>query len=182
MKETRVARRYAQALFNVALSRGAIDIVGSELFQLKSFSEKDKRLIDFLKAPQVVTDHKIALVKTLFTTRLSPALLSFVLLLIKKARINLLTEIGREFEKLLEEHKGLIKARVTTAVDIENDYKELLVRKLEDITGKKIRLVHRINKKIIGGIIVQLNNKVIDRSVRFQLSTLKHDLMALKVY
>ena len=91
-------------------------------------------------------------------------------------------EIGREFEKLLEEHKGLIKARVTTAVDIENDYKELLVRKLEDVTGKKIRLVHSIDDKIIGGIIVQLNNKIIDRSVRFQLSTLKHDLMALKVY
>ena len=55
MKETYVARRYAQALFNVALSRETIDIVGSELFQLKSFSDKDKRMIDFLKAPQVLT-------------------------------------------------------------------------------------------------------------------------------
>lgn len=182
MKETYVARRYAQALFNVALSREAIDIVGSELFQLKSFSDKDKRLISFLKAPQVLKEHKIALVKTLFTTRLSPALLSFILLLIEKARINLLVEISREFEKLLEEHKGLIKARVTTAVDIDNDFKKRLVDKLEDITGMKIELAHRINKSIIGGIIVQLNYKVIDSSVRFQLSTLKHDLMAIKVY
>ncbi len=182
MKETHVARRYAQALFNVALSRETIDIIGSELFQLKSFSDKDKRLIDFLKAPQVLTEHKIAMVKTLFTTRLSPALLSFVLLLIEKARINLLTEISREFEKLLEEHKGFIKARVTTAVDIDNDFKMRLVGKLENITGKKIELVHRINKSIIGGIIVQLNYRVIDHSIRFQLSSLKHDLMALKVY
>lgn len=182
MKETHVARRYAQALFNVALSRETIDIVGSELFQLKSFSDKDKRLIDFLKAPQVLTEHKTAMVKTLFTTRLSPALLSFVLLLIEKARINLLAEISREFEKLLEEHKGLIKARVTTAVDIDSDFKMRLVDKLEDITGMKIELVHRINKSIIGGIIVQLNYRVIDCSVRFQLSCIKHDLMALKVY
>jgi len=122
MKDTHVARRYAQALFNVALSRESIDIIGSELFQLKSFSDKDKRLISFLEAPQVLTEHKVAIVKTLFTTRLSPALLSFVLLLIEKARINLLAEIGREFEKLLEEYKGLIKARVTTAVDIDGDY------------------------------------------------------------
>ena len=182
MKETHVARRYAQALFNVALSRETIDIIGSELFQLKSFSDKDKRLIDFLKAPQVLTEHKIAMVKTLFTTRLSPALLSFVLLLIEKARINLLAEISREFEKLLEEHKGLIKARVTTAVDLDNDFKMRLAGKLENITGKKIELVHRINKSIIGGIIVQLNYRVIDHSIRFQLSSLKHDLMALKVY
>ncbi len=182
MKETHVARRYAQALFNVALSRGSIDIIGSELFQLKSFSDKDKRLISFLEAPQVLTEHKVAIVKTLFTTRLSPALLSFVLLLIEKARINLLAEIGRQFEKLLEEYKGLIKARVTTAVDIDSDYKRRLVDKLEEITGKKIELFHRINKSIIGGIIVQLNYRIIDRSVRFQLSSLKHDLMALKVY
>ncbi len=182
MKETHVARRYAQALFNVALSRGSIDIIGSELFQLKSFSDKDKRLISFLEAPQVLTEHKVAIVKTLFTTRLSPALLSFVLLLIEKARINLLSEIGREFEKLLEEYKGLIKARVTTAVDIDSDYKRRLVDKLEEITGKKIELLHKINSSIIGGIIVQLKHKIIDRSVRFQLSSLKHDLMALKVY
>ncbi len=182
MIETHVASRYARALFNVALSRGTVDIIGSELFQLKSFSDKDRRLISFLEAPQVLTEHKTAMVRTLFTTRLSPALLSFILLLIEKGRVNLLNEIARDYEKLLEEHKGIIRARVTTAVDVDKAFKARLVEKLKKVTGKDIDLIHRIDKSIIGGIIVQLNYKVIDHSVRHQLSSLRHDLMRLKVH
>lgn len=182
MKDTRVAKRYAHALFNVALGRGTIDIVSSEIFQLKSFSDKDKRFIGFLAAPQVPTEQKIAMLKTLFTTRLSPSLLSFLLLLIEKGRVGYLGEIGREFEKLVEDYKGLIKARVTTAIHIEEDYKKRLREKLMSVTNKNVEILHRIDKNIMGGIIVQLNYNIIDKSVKSQLELLKHDLMSLKVY
>ena len=182
MKDTHVAKRYAHALFNVALKKGTVDIISSEIYQLKSFYDKDKRFIGFLAAPQVLTEHKIDMVKTLFTTRLSPSLVSFLLLLIEKSRVDHLGEIAREFEKMVEDHKGLIKARVTTAVHVEEDYKSRLRERLETITGKKVEVLHRIDKKILGGIIVQLNYNIIDNSVRNQLDTLKHDLMSLKVY
>jgi len=182
MKDTHVAKRYAHALFNVALKKGTVDIISSEIYQLKSFYDKDKRFIGFLAAPQVLTEHKIAMVKTLFTTRLSPSLVSFLLLLIEKNRVDHLGEIAREFEKMVEDHKGLIKARVTTAVHIEEDYKNRLRDKLEEVTGKNVEVLHRIDKKILGGIIVQLNYNIIDNSVKHQLDSLKHDLMSLKVY
>jgi F-type H+-transporting ATPase subunit delta len=182
MKDTRVAKRYAHALFTVALRKETVDIISSEIFQLKSFSDKDRRFIGFLAAPQVLTEHKIDMVKTLFTTRLSPSLLSFLLLLIEKGRVDYLAEIAREFEKLVEDHKGLIKARVTTAVHIDEDYKNRLRDKLISVTEKEVEILHRIDKNILGGIIVQLNYNVIDRSVKNQLESLKHDLMSLKVY
>jgi len=182
MKDTHVAKRYAHALFNVALKKGTVDIISSEIYQLKSFCDKDKRFIGFLAAPQVLTEHKISMVRTLFTTRLSPSLVSFMLLLIEKGRVDHLGEIAREFEKMVEVHKGLIKARVTTAVHVEEDYKNRLRERLEAITGKNVEVLHRIDKKILGGIIVQLNYNIIDDSVKHQLDTLKHDLMSLKVY
>lgn len=182
MKDTHVAKRYAHALFNVALKKGTVDIISSEIYQLKSFYDKDRRFIGFLAAPQVLTEHKIDMVKTLFTTRLSPSLVSFLLLLIEKNRVDHLGEIAREFEKMVEDHKGLIKARVTTAVHIEEDYKNRLRERLEAITGKSVEVLHRIDKKILGGIIVQLNYNIIDNSVKHQLDSLKHDLMSLKVY
>ena len=182
MSETSVARRYAQALFNVALTRETVDIIGSELFQLKSFSDKDSRFVSFLQAPQVLTEHKVAMVKALFTTRLSPSLLYFLLLLIEKERVIFLSRIASEYEKLLEEYKGIIKARVITAIHIDQDYKNMLVEKLQKLTGKKIELIHKIDPDIIGGIIVHLNHQVIDRSIRTKLDTLRHDLLAVKVY
>ena len=182
MRESRVAQRYARALFMVATSKDNVDIIASELHQLRSFLDKDKRFIAFLEAPQVLSDHKISLIRTLFTTRISPQLLSFLFLLIEKHRIEFLAEIAGEFEKSLESYRGIIKARIITAVSIDDTYKNQLRDKLEKITGKKIEVIHRIDKEIIGGVIVQLNFKVIDNSVRHQLEVLKHDLLSLKVY
>ncbi len=182
MKDTHVSRCYAQALFNVALSRSTVDIISSEITQLKSFNDKDARFGNFLDAPQVLTEHKIAMVKALFTTRLSPSLLSFLLLLIEKGRVDHLGEIAREFEKLVRTHKGLIRARVTTAVFLDEVYKKRLRDRLENLTGKKVEILYKIDHSIIGGIIVQLEHKVIDRSVRNVLDNLRHELLAVKVY
>jgi len=182
MREPRVAHRYAHALFSVALSREILDIVAAELYQMKAFIDRDRKFIDFLEAPQVTTENKVELLKTLFATRLSPSLFSFLMLLVEKSRIEFLGEIADEFEKLLEDHRGLIKARVTTAVPIDDAFKQKLGAKLERLSGKNIEIVHRIDKDIIGGIIVQLNYQVIDRSIRHELNSLRHDLLALKVH
>jgi F-type H+-transporting ATPase subunit delta len=182
MRETRVALRYAHALFLVAKSRNNIDIIASELSQLRSFVEKDKRFIAFLEAPQILVDHKIALIKSLFTARLSPPLLWFLFLLIEKHRIEFLGEIAREFEKFVEDFRGLIKAHVTTAIPIDNDFKMRLKAKLETMTGKEIEVIHRIDRQIIGGVIVRLNFKIIDNSIRNKLEVLRHDLLSIKVY
>jgi len=182
MRESRVAQRYAHALFEVALARGLMDTMAEDLFQLKAFYESDNKFLLFLEAPQVLTEDKIQLIKNLFASKLSPSLVSFLLLLIEKNRIEFLDEIADEFEKRLENYRGLIKAIVTTAIPIDDNYKTHLQARLEKMTGKKIEIVHKIDSDIIGGIIVQLNYQVIDRSVRHELNSLKHDLLALKVY
>jgi F-type H+-transporting ATPase subunit delta len=102
--------------------------------------------------------------------------------LIEKRRIEFLREIADEYEKFLEDYKGLIKARVITAVVLDEGFKNRLKDKLENLSGKKIEIIHKIDRSIIGGIIVHLNNQVIDRSIRYQLNTLRHDLMTIKVH
>jgi len=182
MRETRVARRYALALFKTAQAGGNLDIVATDLHQISSFSNKDKQFLNYLKAPQIPTDQKIKLLRDLFTTRLSPRLLLFLELLLEKHRTVLLPEIADKFEKLMEDHQGLIKARVITATHLDSDVKAQLIEKLEKTTGKKIEIKHKIDKSIIGGIIVYLHNKVIDKSIRQQLQVLRNNLLKVKVH
>ena len=182
MRETKVARRYALALFKTSKDSGNLDIAAADIQQLNSFTAKDKNFLNFLEAPQVPTEQKKALLKELFTTRLSPRLLLFLDLLLDKHRTNLLPEIAEEFEKLMEEHHGLIKARVVTAVHMADDYKSRLREKLENMTGKKIEIIHRIDKSIIGGIVIFLHNMIIDRSIRHQLGILRQNLLKIKVH
>lgn len=182
MRETRVARRYALALFKTAQASGNLDIVATDIQQISSFSSKDKQFLNYLKAPQVPAEQKIKLLRDLFTTRLSPRLLLFLELLLEKHRTELLPDISDEFEKLMEDHQGLIKARVVTATHLDGEVKAQLIVKLEKITGKKIEIRHKIDKSIIGGIIVYLHNKVIDRSIKQQIQVLRNNLLKVKVH
>ncbi len=182
MRDPRVGHRYAKALFQAALARNIVDIMAAELAQLKSFSEKDKRFYHFLESPDIRKEDKVDLIKTVFTTRLSQPLVSFLLLLIEKNRVEFLSDIARDFEELIEDYQGIVKARITTAVPISDEYKALLKNRLEARSGKKIEMIHKIDKEIIGGIIVQLDFQVIDHSVKHELETLRHDLMSIKVY
>lgn len=182
MKETRVARRYALALFKTAQKAGSLDIVATDIHQLSSFAHKDRQFLNFLEAPQVPTEHKKKLLKELFTTRLSPRLLLFLELLLDKHRTGLLPEISDEFEKLIEEHRGLIKARVVTSVHLDEEMKARLREKLETRTGKKIEIIHKIDKSILGGIIVYLHNMVIDKSIRHQIGELRKNLLGIRVH
>jgi F-type H+-transporting ATPase subunit delta len=182
MRETRIARRYALALFKTAQASGNLEIVATDIHQIKSFAQKDKRFLGFLQAPQVPTEQKKALLRGLFTTRLAPRLLLFFELLLDKHRTNIIADIADEFEKLMEDHLGLIKARVITAVHLTDEMKSRLREKLEKISGKKVEIIHRIDKAVIGGVIVYLHNTVIDRSIRRQIEVLRHNLLKVKVH
>ena len=182
MRETRVARRYALALFKTAMDSGNLEIVAGDIQQLRSLTGKDKYFLGFLEAPQVPTEHKIEFLQNTFTTRLAPRLLMFLELLLEKHRTNLLPEIADEFEKLMEEHQGFIKARVLTATFLSDELKGRLKEKLEIISGKKIEIIHKVDKSIIGGIIVFLHNRVIDKSIKHQIDVLKQDLLKVKVH
>lgn len=182
MIETKVARRYALALFKTAEASGNLEIIAADVSQLKTFAAKDKRFLSFLEAPQVPDDQKLALLKELFTTRLAPRLVLFLQLLLDKHRVSLLPTIADEFEKLMEDYQGVIKTRVVTAVVMPEGFKDKLQAKLAKMTGKKIEIIHKIDKSILGGIIVYLHNRVIDRSVRHQLSALRQNLAKIKVH
>jgi F-type H+-transporting ATPase subunit delta len=182
MRDPRVASRYALALFNIALASGNHEIVAIDLNQLRSYSLGHKQFLEFLLAPGIAYEEKMAFLRAMFTTRLAPQLLEFFELLLWKHRIGLLPDIAIEYEKLLEKHQGIIKTKVITAVQMSEEAKLRLKEKLEQLSGKKIEIIQKIDRSIIGGIIVQMHNQVIDRSIRRELEQLRQDLLKVKVY
>lgn len=182
MRDTRVSRRYALALFKVAIKSDNLEIIAIDIQQIRSFTGKDKNFMNFLEAPQIPGEQKMKILRDTFTTRLAPRLLLFLELLLRKHRINLLPHIADEFERLVEEHRGVIKTKVLTAVHIGDDIKNSLKEKLEAYSGKKIEIIHKIDTSIIGGIIIFLHNRVIDRSIRHQIDALRQNLLKVKVH
>lgn len=182
MTESQVARRYATALFRTAKRTNQIERILDDLKAIADLLEKDPSLRNFLEAPQILDQYKRELLTTAFKDLISEALFSFLVLVLEKHRIEYLVDMAKEYESLVKEDQGILLTRVITAHKLDPIFRDRLKEELEKSTGKKIEMILRIDPQIIGGIIVILGNKIIDRSIKHQLDELKEEMLALRVH
>jgi len=176
-----VARKYAQALFGTAKEKGLIDKAYEQFNDLKAFLASDSTLLTFLKAPEVLEERKLALVRNVFRERIEQLFIEFLIVLVEKHRIAFLPEVIDEFTRLVEAEKGIGRATVITATPLNEREKSDLVTKLAAKTALKIELEEKVDPDILGGIIVILHNEIIDGSVRRGLDLLEEQLVKVKV-
>jgi F-type H+-transporting ATPase subunit delta len=134
------------------------------------------QLTIFMDSPQVATQEKKDLVKSVFGGKVDPVLLNFVYLLIDKNRIENFRDIGEEFAAMVEDEMGVLRARVVTAVSLTDDLAAKLEAKLSTVTGKKIVLEKKVDPAVIGGVCVTMKDKVLDGTVRTNLDLLRKKL------
>ncbi len=176
-----VAKRYAQALFGAARDGTTVEPLLADLEALEKLAATHPELIRFLESPMETDEAKHDLVVRLFKTRTSDLFLRLIFLLMEKKRIPHLLDIVAEYRRIVEESQGVAEARVTTAVPLEKDLADRLRRQLERLFRKKVRLIPRVDPRIIGGLFVMCEGKIIDRSIRSDLEKLREDLLGVQV-
>jgi F-type H+-transporting ATPase subunit delta len=181
MTRSGIAQRYAKALLQAALSAGKADEVFDDVQGLIALQSRDPSMRNFLFSPQVATEAKHALIDKVLKGRASDLTVEFLHILVDKKRIMFVADIAQAYILLYEKEKGIIEVTAITAVPLEDRLREKLLRTLESQTGKSIRLTHEINPHILGGMIVRMEDKLIDGSVRFQLEQLRRHLRETKV-
>lgn len=181
MLSHQVAKKYSTALFNIVKEKGLMDKAYVQFEDLDNLIKADDTLLNFLLAPHILDQHKLALVRDVFGPRLEPLFLEFLLVLVDKHRIGFLHEIIEEFRALVAEDRGIVVARVTTAKPMADTDRQSLIARLKGKTGKEIEIVEKVEPSILGGMIVILDDQIIDGSVSHHLSQLKEELMKLKV-
>jgi F-type H+-transporting ATPase subunit delta len=182
MIESQVARRYATALFRTAKRIDQTDRILDDLKAIADLLRKDPNLKNFLEAPQILDQYKRELFTTAFKHLISEALFSFLVLVLEKHRIEYLLAMAKDYERLVKEDQGILQAHVITARALDPVFSNRLKEELEKSTDKRIEMILKIDPQIIGGIIVILGNKIIDRSIRHQLDELKEEMLALRVH
>jgi F-type H+-transporting ATPase subunit delta len=109
--------------------------------------------------------------------KVSPQALNFVHLLIEQDRTELVEQVVSEYERLLDAYYlGVEYVEVTTAIPLEEEQKERIIRRLAELRGKQVRLSTQIDPSILGGMIIRIGDRVIDGSVRNRLIELKQSL------
>lgn len=180
MKDTRVAKRYAAALFSVAQRDGILDAVGQDMLLVERFIAEVPYLRAVLLQPLVSEERKTLVATQAFGDRTTGTTLNFLKLLIRKRREDLIDEVIREFRILTLAQANIVDASVTSAVALTPKQNQALVASLEKLTGKNVRMTTDIDPAVVGGVVVRLGDTIIDGSVRGQLERLREHLLGAR--
>ena len=167
-----VARVYAEALFDVAKEKGRLDEVGVQLGEFVDALDGDRDLQVFFFSPYFSSTEKVEGLKRAIDGA-DPELVNFLELLIEKNRMTEVFRVRRQFEQLWKQENKRIDVTVTSAVELDPAVVEKIGEEIERQTGHKVELASRVDDDILGGIVLQVGNMVLDASIRSRLEKLK---------
>lgn len=174
MPVTTSAKRYAQAIFEIALESDKLKDWQSNLVRVSKLVE-DKEFIELAENPKVHFDLKQKLIQEKLG-KTNAMVLNLVYLLVSKGKLGTAGQISDEYNRLVNEHYGIKKAEVTTAVPLDKAESEKLHRRLEELVGKKVTMNLQVNPDILGGFVARIDDSMLDGSIRNRLETLKKRL------
>ena len=165
------ARRYAQAVFNIARERNELDRWQSDLKKIASIGE-DAAFIALMENPKVRFKDKTRLLNKALGD-INPLALNLLYLLMTRGRVSLIGDIADEYQRLLDSHRGIEQAEVITAVPLDAKEKRQLEEHLGVVVGKKVVLQPKVDPSLLGGIIARIGGKLLDASTHSKLMALR---------
>jgi F-type H+-transporting ATPase subunit delta len=173
MSQISVARRYTAALYEDATSRGLLTEVDADLQFLDASLRQSRDLGRIFMSPVVSREKKKRIVEQLFGAHVSGETIRFLKLLVDKQREDILPEISRVFRQLRDAREGVIEAHVSVALPMDSATETALVNNIEQMTGRKVRLISTVDPSLIGGVVVRIGDTVYNGSVRQRLKELR---------
>ena len=178
---SKAARRYAYAYHETALENKILETVKDDVELISNTLESSKELRVFLKSPLVNKDQKQAALLEIFEKKVQPLTIQLMKILTEKSRESLLGMILNHFTDYYNVHHGIVEIDITSAFELDNDQVSNLIKQLEIKTGKKIELNRMVDSDLLGGMMVRIDDTVIDGSVKHKLSQLKNRLTSTAV-
>jgi len=167
------ARRYAEALFEVAARESVVPDYRASLERVRDALGPD--VVRWLRDRVVPVDRRRETLGA--ATKGEPVAVRAVLdLLLERDRLALLPGIAAAFGELADRRDGVVRAKITTPVELDKGHRDEVVRRLEQTTSKRIRPTFAVDPALLGGVTIQLGDRLIDASVRAQLDALRTQL------
>jgi F-type H+-transporting ATPase subunit delta len=170
-----IATVYARSLFEVAIENDKLDLVREQLGEFADAVSENRELQVFLFSPYFSTEEKKdGLDRAL--TDVDPAVENFLKLLVEKHRTPVIFRIRAEYDRMWEEENKLLPVEITSAVELPEGIVKQLGDRIAEQTGRRVELSSHVQPDILGGIVVQVGNSVLDASIRNRLQQLRRQV------
>ncbi|MGH2968210.1 MAG: ATP synthase F1 subunit delta [Solirubrobacteraceae bacterium] len=167
-----IASVYARSLFEVAMEQDKLDTVRDELGEFADALDESRELQVFLFSPYFSTAEKSQGLDRAISGA-DETVVNFLKLLVEKHRTPVIFRVRAELDRLWEEENKLLPVTVTSAVELDQGTVKQIGDRIAEQTDRKVDLSARVDPDILGGIIVQVGNSVLDASIRNRLENFR---------
>ena len=174
-----VARRWAKALMELANEDEGTskeDIL-DDLREVAECIDNSEELSNAINNPSISVEEKQIILCKLFQNNLMPIVYNFLIALNLKKRVNIIGEIAQEFQKELERQNNVVRVNVTSAIDLNYDRKNDIRNRIADKLKKDVIIDWTVDNSIIAGLVFNINETIIDNSIRHKLDNLSKKIM-----
>lgn len=175
MLETLLAKRYAKALFELALEMKDLDGVKSDMVLVLDVINESKDFRLMLKSPVIKADKKAVIISKIFKGNVSNLSERFLVLVAKQRREPILLLIAKEFIDFYNIHNKIFITQLTTPVKITDDVRAKIINVLEKATEGTVELVEKINEDLLGGFVLNYKDKQYDASLQREINNLRRE-------
>jgi F-type H+-transporting ATPase subunit delta len=183
MQNPRLAARYAKSLIDLAVEQNSLDVALTDIKALHAACRDSRAFLLMLRNPIIPADKKQAIINAIFDGKLHTILKTFVELLIRKGREDCLLEICRSFMEQYNTLKKIKIVKLTTAVPIDEATQTAIMQKLtQTLAGYQVAVKTMVDHSIIGGFVLEADDKLIDASIRRDLNDIKKQFTGVNPY
>ena len=177
-----ISKTYGDALFELAVEEGKIDVLEEEIIQLQKVLADNDSFGRLMNHPKIIIEEKIQVAKNVFEGRISDELLGFLTIIISKDRYRDIDAILDYFIAEVKRYKGIGVATVTTAVPLKEEQCRKIEQKLIGTTQyAKMEMHFQVDEALIGGMVVRIGDRVVDSSIRTKLTELQKELLKVHI-
>ena len=175
MNDGKISVRYAKALFESALEKKLLDKVFQDMIYISEIC-KIPELKEFLESPIIIPSKKIDIMQKVLGNAVEKITFSLIGLAVKNGRESFIPAIARVFIHETKEYKGITESVLITAIKIDTKVRQHIIDFISGRFKTKVELKEVVDKEIIGGFILRIEDHFIDASVRNKLRKIEKEL------
>ena len=174
-------KRWAKALMELAQEDNNIskESILNDLKEVVETIKSSKELSDAVNNPSISTEEKQIVICKLFQNRTIPIVYNFLFVLNLRKRFGLIEVITEEFEKELEKVKNIVRVQVTSAIDLSEEKKAYVKDRVAEKLQKDIKINWNQDSDIIGGLVFNINDTIVDNSIKHKLDNISKTITKL---
>jgi len=173
MRINLLAKRYAKAVFDLALETKSLDSIAKDMRLVDTVLSENRILRKLMTNAVIDASKKNKVITALFATHLHELSLRFLNLIIRKGREQYIQGICQAFDNIFMEYRNIMRAEFTSSMPADDEIRKTVVAKLQAMTNKEIELKEVVDKEIIGGFILRMGDYQYDASIVNQVRKLR---------